>query len=110
MGVLFNSVFVFGEEIGWCGWFFLVLCLLGIWLVFVLSGVIWGLWYSLVILFGYNFGWMDIMGVFFMIGGCVVWGVLFGWLCLCLVLVWFVVIVYGLFNVVGGFIVLFVVV
>ena len=107
VGALFNSIFAFGEEIGWRGWLVPALRPLGTWPALLLSGVIWGLWHSPVILLGYNFGRTDITGVLFMIGGCVAWGILFGWLRVRSASVWPAVIAHGSLNAAGGLIVLF---
>ncbi|WP_337006414.1 CPBP family intramembrane glutamic endopeptidase [Microbacterium sp. LB12] len=107
VGALFNSIFAFGEEIGWRGWLVPALRPLGTWPALLLSGVIWGIWHSPVILLGYNFGRTDITGVLFMIGGCVAWGILLGWVRLRSASVWPAVIAHGSLNAAGGLVVLF---
>lgn len=107
VGGLFNSLFAFGEELGWRGWLLPALRPLGTWPALILSGVIWGLWHSPVILLGYNFGRTDITGVLFMVGGCVAWGILLGWLRLRSASVWPAVIAHGSLNAAAGMVMIF---
>ncbi|CAH0232961.1 hypothetical protein SRABI76_02801 [Microbacterium oxydans] len=107
VGALINAIPAFGEELGWRGWLLPVLRPLGTWPSLLLSGAIWGFWHSPVILLGYNFGRTDITGVLFMIGGCVAWGVLLGWLRLRSASVWPAVIAHGSLNAAGGMILIF---
>lgn len=107
VGGLFNSLFAFGEELGWRGWLLPALRPLGTWPALILSGVIWGVWHSPIILLGYNFGRTDITGVLFMVGGCVAWGILLGWLRLRSASVWPAVIAHGSLNAAAGMIMIF---
>jgi membrane protease YdiL (CAAX protease family) len=107
VGALLNCFFAFGEEIGWRGWLVPALRPLGTWPALILSGAIWGLWHSPIILLGYNFGRTDITGILFMVGGCVAWGILLGWLRLRSASVWPAVIAHGSLNAAAGLIVLF---
>ncbi len=102
IGALVNSVLAAGEELGWRGWLLPALRPLGTWPALLLSGAIWGVWHAPVILLGYNFGRPDIVGVLFMVGGCVAWGVLIGWMRLRSASVWPAVLAHGSLNAVGG--------
>lgn len=80
LGSALNVIVAFGEEVGWRGWLLTSLRPLGTWPALLIVGVIWGLWHAPLILLGYNFARPDITGVAFMVGGCIMLGILFGWL------------------------------
>lgn len=107
-GALFNSLFAFGEEIGWRGWLQPALRPLGVWPSLVLTGAIWGLWHTPLILLGHNFQRYDWTGVALMVGGCVAWGMFFGWLRLRSGSVWPAVVAHGSLNASAGIAVLLV--
>ncbi|TGD30068.1 CPBP family intramembrane metalloprotease [Brevibacterium sp. S22] len=69
-----------GEEFGWRGWLLTSLRPLGTWPALLIVGAVWGLWHAPLILLGYNFGRPDITGLGLMVGGCIMVGILFGWL------------------------------
>lgn len=102
LNALFVSVLAFGEEIGWRGWLVPALRPLGVWPALLLSGAIWGLWHSPLILLGYNFNLTDWRGVAVMTIGCTLWGVLFGWVRLRSGSVWPAVIGHGALNASAG--------
>lgn len=77
---LVTAIFTFGEEVGWRGWLLTSLRPLGTWPALIIVGVIWGLWHAPLILLGYNFGRPDISGLGLMVIGCVMVGILLGWL------------------------------
>lgn len=80
VAALFNGFVTIGEELGWRGWLLLSLRPLGTWPALLITGAIWGVWHSLIILLGYNFNEPNLYGVALMITGCVLYGVIVGWL------------------------------
>ncbi|WP_426184322.1 CPBP family intramembrane glutamic endopeptidase [Microbacterium sp. TWP3-1-2b2] len=100
-----NAVLAFGEELGWRGFLLPALRQYGTWSALLISGIVWGLWHSPLILLGYNFGITDLTGVLLMTAGCVAWGVLLGWLRLRSASLWPAVFAHGAMNAGGGMIV-----
>nr|WP_246475749.1 CPBP family intramembrane glutamic endopeptidase [Brevibacterium renqingii] len=80
VGSLSNVFVTIGEEFGWRGWLLTSLRPLGTWPALLTVGVLWGLWHAPLILLGYNFDRPGISGLGLMVAGCVMLGILFGWL------------------------------
>lgn len=102
VGALVNGLATIGEELGWRGWLLPSLRPLGTWPALLISGAVWGLWHSPLILLGYNFGEPNLLGVLLMTLGCTAYGVLIGWLRLRSGSVWPAVFAHGAFNASAG--------
>jgi len=98
IAIVSSSFAAFGEELGWRGWLLPNLRPLGTWPALLLTGAIWGLWHSPIILLGYNYGRTDLLGVLMMTAWCILLGVIFGWLRLRTASVWPAVIAHGALN------------
>lgn len=77
---LINILPAMGEELGWRGFLLPRLMHLGKWRAIGLSNVIWGFWHAPAILQGHNYPENPILGVFLMVGFCLLVGTIFSWL------------------------------
>lgn len=100
---LLNGFATIGEEFGWRGYLLPSLRPLGTWPALLISGAVWGFWHSPVILLGYNFNQPNLFGVAMMLGGCIIYGILLGWLRFRTASVWPSVFAHGAFNASAGF-------
>jgi uncharacterized protein len=98
-----NAMFAFGEEWGWRGFLLPKLLPLGQWPALLLTGALWGFWYSPVILLGYDYPSHPKFGILLMTIFCVIFGILLGWLRLATGSIWPAAIGHGALNAVGGF-------
>lgn len=97
-----NILFAMGEELGWRGFLLPKLLPLGEWKALLLSGVIWGVWHApATILHGHNFPAHPYLGVLVMTVGCMLLGVIFGWLYLKTKSPWAPALAHGAFNAIG---------
>lgn len=62
-----NSLLLISEELGWRGYLYSQLKPWGFWKTALVTGSIWGVWHAPLIVLGYNYPGMPMMGVFFMI-------------------------------------------
>jgi membrane protease YdiL (CAAX protease family) len=104
IGAFVNTVPALGEELGWRGFLLPRLLPLGTAPAVLVSGAVWGLWHTPLILLGYNYGvetpgWL---GVVMMTGTCVVVGAVFAWLRLRSASVWPAALAHGAFNAAAG--------
>ena len=76
-----NLLPALGEEIGWRGWLTPQLLPLGVFPTIAITGVIWGLWHTPLMLLGHNYphlpGWLSVM---FMVVFCMLTGGILAWL------------------------------
>lgn len=85
VGPLINSLPSFGEEVGWRGMLFPLLCeRMSERRAAVVSGVIWGLWHAPIIAMGHNYGvgypGFPVTGILTMVIACTSIGCLLSWL------------------------------
>lgn len=108
LAAFINLIPALGEELGWRGWLLPKLMPLGPVAAIVISGVIWGLWHAPLILLGYNYPdappWL---GLTAMVGMCIVFGAVFGWLRLRSGSVWPPALAHAAFNGAAGSYLLF---
>ena len=76
----FPIIMMLGEEYGWRPYLFKKLLPLGFWKANIITGVIWGLWHSPVILMGYNYGMYTWIGVLLFVIVTTLLGTLFNYL------------------------------
>jgi uncharacterized protein len=98
-----NAILTFAEEWCWRGFLLPKLLPLGQWPALILTGTLWGLWYSPVILLGYDYPLHPKLGIILMIIFCVIFGVLLGWLRLATGSIWPSAFGHGALNAAGGF-------
>jgi uncharacterized protein len=79
LGSLINTIPALGEELGWRGFLLPRLMYLGKWRAILLSNVIWGVWHAPAILQGHNYPETPVLGVFLMIGFCLLIGIFLSW-------------------------------
>lgn len=105
---LINTLFAFGEELGWRGYLLPRLLPLGQGRALLLSGIIWGLWHAPVILQGHNYPGHPYLGVLLMVGFCILLGTILGWLYLRTGSPWAPALGHGAVNAVAGLPLLFI--
>lgn len=103
-----NLLPALGEEIGWRGWLTPQLLPLGIIPTIIITGVIWGLWHTPIILLGHNYphlpGWLAVL---FMVIFCTLIGGVLAWLAIRTNSVWPAALGHSTINAIGGLPLLF---
>ncbi|MDN6637832.1 MAG: CPBP family intramembrane metalloprotease, partial [Yaniella sp.] len=98
-----NVLPALGEEIGWRGWLTPQLLPLGAIPTIAITGVIWGLWHTPLILLGHNYphlpGWQ---AVIFMVVFCILIGGILAWLSIRTRSVWPAALGHSTINAIGG--------
>ena len=80
VGVVINSIYAFGEELGWRGYLLPNLLHLGKLRACVISGAIWGVWHAPLIMMGHLYPSYPYLGVLMITIMCILLGIIFGWL------------------------------
>ena len=104
---LINVIPAMGEELGWRGFLLPRLMHLGKWRAIGLSNVIWGIWHAPAILQGHNYPENPVLGVFLMVGFCLLIGAIFSWLYLQTESAWAPALAHGSLNATAGLPILF---
>lgn len=98
-----NVLPALGEEIGWRGWLTPQLLPLGVIPTIAITGVIWGLWHTPLILLGHNYphlpGWQAVV---FMVVFCILIGGILAWLSIRTRSVWPAALGHSTINAIGG--------
>lgn len=106
-GLTVNAVAALGEELGWRGILLKELSPLGFWRLSAVTGVVWGVWHTPILLQGHNFPESPVVGVVVMTSWTVVASPVFTYLTLRAGSVLAPTLFHGSFNAVGGFSVLY---
>ena len=109
VGPLFNTLFAFGEELGWRGFLLPKLMPLGEWKAILISNIIWGIWHAPAIVQGHNYPGYPVAGVFMMVIFTVLAGIILSWLYLKTQSPWAPALGHGALNAVAGLPVMFLV-
>lgn len=103
-----NLLPALGEEIGWRGWLTPQLLPLGVIPTIAITGVIWGLWHTPIILLGHNYphlpGWLAVLC---MVIFCTLIGGVLAWLAIRTNSVWPAALGHSTINAIGGLPLLF---
>lgn len=78
--VVVNSIYAFGEELGWRGYLLPNLLHLGKLRACVISGATWGVWHAPLIIMGHLYPGYPYLGVLMITIMCILLGIIFGWL------------------------------
>jgi membrane protease YdiL (CAAX protease family) len=70
-GFSINGLFAFGEEYGWRGWLMNELRPLGVVKANIVTGTLWGLWHTPLIVLGFNYGRYNLVGPLLMAILCI---------------------------------------
>jgi membrane protease YdiL (CAAX protease family) len=104
---LFNTLFAFGEELGWRGYLLTKLLPAGERKAALISGLIWGVWHAPVILQGHNYPETPFLGVLLMIVFTTLLGVFLSWLKIKTGSTWAPALAHGTLNAAAGLPLLF---
>lgn len=102
-GTTINAFLAFGEEMGWRGFLFKELKPLGFWKSGILTGALWGIWHSPLILMGHNFPEHPRIGVLVMTIACIPLGILIQYVRAKTKTVFSAAVMHGMFNAISGY-------
>lgn len=79
-GITVNAVAGFGEELGWRGFLQKEFSAMGFWKSSALTGLIWGVWHSPIVMLGHNYPRHPFIGVFMMTCWCILLAPVFSYI------------------------------
>lgn len=108
-GCTINSVFAFGEELGWRGYMLYYLRKFSFVKVSVFTGIVWGFWHFPLILMGHNYPQHPVIGVIFMVIFCILFSFISTYIVIKSNSVITAALIHGNFNAVAGLPILYLV-
>ena len=106
LGPLINWPLMLSEELGWRGYLWDRLEASGFWRASLVTGLLWGVWHAPIILMGYNYPTMPVLGVFVFTLFTVLFSPLYSWVRVSSRSVWGPALMHGTTNALAGYVLL----
>ena len=103
LGPLINTPLMLSEELGWRGYVWHVLERFGFWRASAATGLLWGVWHAPIVLMGYNYPTMPVVGAFLFTLFCILFSPIYSWLRVTTRSVWGPALAHGTTNALAGY-------